>query len=208
MIDTIDIYRLVVAAATKAFGARDIAELQQYAYLTSINNIVITFDNCQSEEILMPNVSQRMTALTKGLPSKSEKMRVLARAGYGRKAIAEFLGTRYQFVRNVLVEEEARNARQAAAAVSGEHKFAPTKLRLGPDGRVVIPVAFREALGISDGDMLIASIVDGELHLLTIPAAIRRAQAIVRRHVPEGVSLVDELLEDRRREVEREHQDG
>jgi len=53
----------------------------------------------------MPNVSQRMTALTKGLPSKSEKMRVLARAGYGRKAIAEFLGTRYQFVRNVLVEE-------------------------------------------------------------------------------------------------------
>jgi bifunctional DNA-binding transcriptional regulator/antitoxin component of YhaV-PrlF toxin-antitoxin module len=182
--------------------------MQQYAYLTSINSIVIILDNCQSEEILMPNVSQRMTALTKGLPSKSEKMRVLARAGYGRKAIAEFLGTRYQFVRNVLVEEEARNARQAAAAVSGEHKFAPTKLRLGPDGRVVIPVAFREALGISDGDMLIASIVDGELHLLTIPAAIRRAQAIVRQHVPEGVSLVDELLEDRRREVEREHQDG
>jgi hypothetical protein len=35
-----------------------------------------------------------------------------------------------------------------------------------------------------------------------------RAQALVRQFVPEGVSLVDELLEDRRREVEQERQDG
>jgi AbrB family looped-hinge helix DNA binding protein len=153
--------------------------------------------------------SQRMLALTKGLPSKSEKMRVLARAGYGRKTIADFLGTRYQFVRNVLVKDEARKAREAASTTaSGGAKLGPTKLRLGPDGRVVIPAAFREALDVSDGDTLIASVVDGELHLLTIPAAIRRAQAIVRQHVPEGVSLVDELLEDRRREVEREQRDG
>ena len=34
--------------------------------------------------------------------------------------------------------------------------------------------------------------------------AIRQAQAMVQRYVPEGVSLVDELLEERRREVERE----
>jgi len=149
---------------------------------------------------------QRMRQLTQGLPSKSEKMRVLAKAGYKRKAIADFLGTRYQFVRNVLVQDEARNAKKATA--SGEAKLAPMKLRMGPDGRVVIPAAFREALGLSEGDTLIASIDDGELNLLTRRAAVRRAQAIVRQFVPEGVSLVDELIEDRRREVEREQQDA
>lgn len=156
----------------------------------------------------MVSEPQRMQKLTKGLPSKSEKMRVLAKAGYKRKAIADFLGTRYQFVRNVLVQDEARNAKKAAAINSGETQLAPAKLRLGPDGRVVIPAAFREALGLSEGDALIASINDGELTLLTRRAAVRKAQAIVRQFVPEGVSLVDELIEDRRREVEREQRNG
>jgi AbrB family looped-hinge helix DNA binding protein len=154
---------------------------------------------------------RQMRELTKGVVSKSEKMRVLARAGYERADIARFLGTRYQFVRNVLVQDAARTAKQAANATeAGDDgaKLAPIKLRLGPDGRVVIPAAFREALGLSEGDTLIASIVGGELHFLTIPAAVRKAQAIVREFLPEGVSLVDELLEDRRREVEREQRNG
>lgn len=152
---------------------------------------------------------ERMRHLTEGLASKSAKMRALAKAGYKRKVIADFLGTRYQFVRNVLVQDEARHAKKAAGTTAtGEAKLAPTKLKLGPDGRVVIPAAFREALGLSEGDTLIASIDDGELNLLTRRAAVRRAQAIVRQFVPEGVSLVDELIEDRRREVEREQQNG
>jgi AbrB family looped-hinge helix DNA binding protein len=145
---------------------------------------------------------QQMRRLTEGMATKSEKMRALARAGYKRQAIADFLGTRYQFVRNVLVQEEARQTKKVT--VSGESQLPPVKLRLGPDGRILIPAAFREALGLSEGDMLIGSINDGELNLLTRRAAVRRAQAIVRQFVPEGVSLVDELIEDRQREVERE----
>ena len=81
------------------------------------------------------------------------------------------------------------------------------KTRLGPDGRVVLPAPFRDALALKEGDVLFASLEDGEIHLLTPKAAMRRAQAIVRRFVPAGVSLVDELIEDRRREVERESQE-
>ena len=73
---------------------------------------------------------------------------------------------------------------------------------------MVIPAVFREALHLKEGDVLIASAEQGELKLLTIPAAVRRAQAIVREFVPEGVSLVDELIQDRRREVEHEEQNG
>jgi AbrB family looped-hinge helix DNA binding protein len=153
---------------------------------------------------------RQMKRLTDGIANKSEKMRVLGRAGYERADIARFLGTSYQFVRNVLLKEQERSAqRQASAAGSGGHgdKFAPAKLRLGPDGRVLIPAAFRDALGLSEGDTLIALIDDGELNLLTRRAAVKRAQAIVRQFVPEGVSLVDELIEDRRREAEREKND-
>ena len=156
----------------------------------------------------MPVDRRRMRQLTQGVSSKSEKMRVLSRAGYERADIARFLGTRYQFVRNVLVREEERNEARAVARSEEGARSAPMRLRLGPDGRIVIPAPFREALGLSEGDTLIASVSDGELHLLTRQAAVRRAQAIVRQFVPEGVSLVDELLEDRRREVEREQQDG
>ena len=95
-----------------------------------------------------------------------------------------------------------------AATVAASDRVGPIKVRLGPDGRVVIPAALREALGLKDGDVLIASADRGELRLLTIPAAVRRAQAIVREFVPEDVSLVDELIEDRRREVESEEQNG
>jgi hypothetical protein len=55
---------------------------------------------------------------------------------------------------------------------------------------------------------LFVRIDDGEIHLLTRKAVTRRVQALAREFVPEGVSLVDELLEDRRREVEAESQRG
>lgn len=144
--------------------------------------------------------------------SKSQRMRELAAAGMSRADIARKLGVRYQFVRNVLEKEVARKEQYSGGFSENAQKpiaeLRPAKVRLGPDGRVVIPAAFREALGIKEGETLIASLEDGVLQLMTIPAAVRKAQAMVRRFVPEGVSLVDELLEDRRREVERERQDG
>jgi bifunctional DNA-binding transcriptional regulator/antitoxin component of YhaV-PrlF toxin-antitoxin module len=148
---------------------------------------------------------RRMVELTKGIASKSDKMRALHAAGYERSAIAKFLDVRYQFVRNVLVQDEARDAeRKSTAEATDSPELEPVKLRLGPDGRVLIPATFRDALKLGEGTTLIGSIVDGELHLLTVEAAMRKAQAIVKRFVPAGVSLVDELIDDRRREADRE----
>jgi AbrB family looped-hinge helix DNA binding protein len=77
-------------------------------------------------------------------------------------------------------------------------------VRLGPEGRVVIPAPIREVLGLKEGDVLFARLEGGEVKLLTPQAAMMRAQAIVRSFVPEGVSLAEELIADRRREAERE----
>ena len=55
----------------------------------------------------------------------------------------------------------------------------------------------RESLGFTNGGKLIARLENGVLILETVEAAVRRAQAMVRKYVPAGVSLADELVAER-----------
>ena len=80
----------------------------------------------------------------------------------------------------------------------------PQRVRIIEGGKLIIPAAMRRELGISTGDTVLIDVSDGELRVRSLSKAIARAQAILRRHVPEGVSLADELIADRRREAERE----
>jgi hypothetical protein len=57
---------------------------------------------------------------------------------------------------------------------------------------------------MQDGGNFIVHVQNGQIRLEPIHAAVARAQAIVRRYVPETASLVGELTEDRRRAAERE----
>lgn len=80
----------------------------------------------------------------------------------------------------------------------------PQRVRIIEGGKLVIPAAMRRELGLATGDTVVVEVADGALRVRSLAAAIARAQAILRRHVPEGVSLADELVADRRREAERE----
>jgi bifunctional DNA-binding transcriptional regulator/antitoxin component of YhaV-PrlF toxin-antitoxin module len=62
----------------------------------------------------------------------------------------------------------------------------------------------REALGISDGDMLDLVVMDGELRIATMQERLRRAQEWVKKYVPAGVSLADELSAERREAAKHE----
>ncbi|HZP75692.1 MAG TPA: AbrB/MazE/SpoVT family DNA-binding domain-containing protein [Pseudolabrys sp.] len=146
-----------------------------------------------------------MDRLTDGLPTKSAKMRALANAGYSRSDIARYLGARYQFVRNVLLRDQGRRPDTPARAFNPNATI--NRVQLGADGQVALPEVIRDALQLREGETLIATVEDDEIRLMTIPVAVRKAQALIRQYIPEGVSLVDELLEDRRREVERERDD-
>lgn len=77
-------------------------------------------------------------------------------------------------------------------------------LEVKEGGRVALPADIRAALGVSEGGTLTGVVVDGELHLMTRDTAVRKLQELVRRHVPENVSLVDELIAERREEQARE----
>ncbi len=77
-----------------------------------------------------------------------------------------------------------------------------TKVTQG--GRIVIPAEIRKQLGIEIGEDVNLRVENDILHVLSRKSALRRIQKAVREVVPEGVSLVDELIAERRKEFENE----
>jgi AbrB family looped-hinge helix DNA binding protein len=78
------------------------------------------------------------------------------------------------------------------------------RIRINQNGRVVIPAAFRKALGIEAGDEVILRMEDDELRITTMKRRIERARRHIRRYVKPGVSLADELIAERREAAKRE----
>ena len=79
-----------------------------------------------------------------------------------------------------------------------------TKTRVSENGRVVIPAAFRKALGIEIGDEVVLRIHDDELRITTRQQRIQRARQRARKYLPKGVSLSKELLAERREAARHE----
>ena len=74
-------------------------------------------------------------------------------------------------------------------------------------GRVLLPAEVRTALGVGEGDTLSGTVVDGKLTLLTPATALRHTQERLAKLVPPDVSVVDELIAERRAEVAREEEE-
>ena len=77
------------------------------------------------------------------------------------------------------------------------------EVRVGPQGRLVIPASIRRALGIVPGEILIARTKDGQL-VLEKPDQIMARLKTTFENVPSDISLADELIAERREEVQRE----
>lgn len=76
-------------------------------------------------------------------------------------------------------------------------------MRLGQQGRVVLPAEVRKVLGVQPGDMIVAWIEHGRVVLRSRDEVERELWAMF-DGIPE--SLVDELIEERRAEARREDQ--
>ena len=77
--------------------------------------------------------------------------------------------------------------------------------RIEADGRIQLPPQILEQLNFETGQDLALEVEDKSLRVsLSAAERIRRAQEIVRKYIPEGISVVDEFIEDRRREAEND----
>ena len=70
-------------------------------------------------------------------------------------------------------------------------------------GRLVIPAAYRKALGLKPGDEVLLTLEDGEIRVVSTRQAIARAQTLLRHYIPKGRSLSEELIKERREEAAR-----
>ncbi len=77
------------------------------------------------------------------------------------------------------------------------------EVQVGAQGRLVIPAALRKALDLKPGDRLVAR-QEGDALVLERREAIERRLQDRFRHIPKDISLVDELIAERRAEAAKE----
>jgi len=75
-------------------------------------------------------------------------------------------------------------------------------LKVDNQGRVMLPSWWRKQAGVdASTELCVAVTEDGGLTLETREQGLRRARALLRKYIPEGVSLSKELIAERRREA-------
>jgi bifunctional DNA-binding transcriptional regulator/antitoxin component of YhaV-PrlF toxin-antitoxin module len=78
-------------------------------------------------------------------------------------------------------------------------------LSIDNQGRVMLPSWWRKKEGVGPSTELCAAVTEeGALVVETREQGLRRARALLRKYIPEGVNLSDELIADRRAEAARE----
>lgn len=80
--------------------------------------------------------------------------------------------------------------------------------RLNANGRVVIPAAIREKMGLKLGEAVIMTLEDGVLRIEPHLRSIRRVQEEFKQFAKPGVLASDELIADRRKEAWQEMEKG
>ncbi|MBN1369815.1 MAG: AbrB/MazE/SpoVT family DNA-binding domain-containing protein [Dehalococcoidaceae bacterium] len=78
------------------------------------------------------------------------------------------------------------------------------KTKIHEGGRLVIPAPYRKAMGLKPGDEVLVFMEEGEIRVVSLRQSIQQAQGFIKCYNPEGRTLSEELLKDRREEASRE----
>lgn len=78
------------------------------------------------------------------------------------------------------------------------------RLEIKAGGRITIPAQVRQECGFEIGDKLLVEFDNNSIRLTSIEAAVKEVQEMLKPFIPKGVSVVDELLEERQCESEKE----
>ncbi len=71
-------------------------------------------------------------------------------------------------------------------------------------GRLLIPSSIRKTMNYKTTDTFVIRAVDDELRIINLDKAVKDAQNFFSQFGTNNISLVDELIEDRRKEAKNE----
>lgn len=134
--------------------------------------------------------------------SVSDRIRELDRAGHSRADIARLLGKRYQHVRNVLEADKlkatSRFPPEPVAAKPQADRPPRYRFVVGEGGTLTLDADAQAALGVKPGSVIIG-LMRGDSMLLTEGGvSSRRARALAMKYATPGISMVDQLIAERR----------
>ncbi len=95
-------------------------------------------------------------------------------------------------------DHDSRDAGDAPEAPAAPRDVRRRRLKVAPDGRLLIPADMREAMQLRDGGHVIVRVEGGELCVVDLYVSIRQTQEFMRQFKRPGVSEVDSFLADRR----------
>lgn len=71
-------------------------------------------------------------------------------------------------------------------------------------GKIIIPALYRKQLLLSEGQELLIDVQDDKIVISSLNATLKRIREKVNQHHPSDVSLVDQLIANRRLEASHE----
>jgi AbrB family looped-hinge helix DNA binding protein len=81
--------------------------------------------------------------------------------------------------------------------------------RLEKSGRILVPVAIRRRLGLSEGSQVIVKVEEsGTLQVTSRSQVLAQARDEIRKYIPAGRDLAEELIQDRRAEAKHEDEEA
>jgi AbrB family looped-hinge helix DNA binding protein len=75
---------------------------------------------------------------------------------------------------------------------------------INKDGRVLLPSLFRKALNLKEGEKALIILEDGEIRVIPLKEAVKKAQELFKAFIPQGINLSEELIQERHKESENE----
>ena len=78
-------------------------------------------------------------------------------------------------------------------------------VKVGTNGRLVVPTRLRKETGITDGKVVLLESVNGELRVRPMEKVIQSAQERLKPFLDGKKSMAEDLIADRRVEADREN---
>ncbi len=75
---------------------------------------------------------------------------------------------------------------------------------IGKAGRLVIPVQYRKALGLTEGEGVMISLKNGHIEISPVEESIKKVQGKVKKYLHPNNNLVEMLFNERKKETANE----